>query len=64
MSKRLDRSGPNFVDAQNYKNVCPKVLGFRKILKCAKKILLNPRIFFLLLYIVQSEDAQIEILSK
>ena len=57
-SKRLNRSGPNFVwnlkwpqerfmDAQNYKNVCPKVfcflLNFENALKNIILLLIAPR---------------------
>ena len=45
------------MDAQSYRNVCPKVLIFEKKIENARKILLNPRTFYVLLYIVQKEDA-------
>ena len=49
------------MDAQNYRNVCPKVLIFEKKIENARKILLNPRTFFVLFYNVQKEDAKIKI---
>ena len=51
------------MDAQNYKNLCPKVFDFYRILKmqCAKKILLNLELFFdIVLYCTKRRCSQIE----
>ena len=52
------------MDAQNYTNLCQKVFDFCPILKSREKILLYPRTFFLLLYVVQRENANKESHNK
>jgi len=49
------------METQNYKNLCPKVFAFRKILKMCEKILLNMRTFFVfVLYCTKRKSSQIE----
>ena len=43
------------MDAKNYKILSPKKYDIRKILKIHEKLLLNPRTYFLLFYIVQGK---------
>ena len=46
------------MDAQNYKNVCPKFLIFVKFWKCAKKnIMESANLFVVIVYIVHKQDA-------
>jgi len=45
------------MNAQNYKNVCPKDFDFCGILKMREKIIENSRRFFILFCAVQKEDA-------
>ena len=71
-SKRLNRSGPNFVwdlmwpqgrfmNDQNFKNLCWKGFSFCKILKMHEKILWNPQtIFSKFLYCTKRRCTQIK----
>ena len=70
MSKRLNRSGPNFMqdfagpqgrfmDAPNYKKLYPKAFDFCEILKCAKKYLKVREIFFVsIVFCTKKEDTR------
>ena len=74
MSKRLNRTGPNivwditgpqgrFMDAQNYKNLCPKVFDFVKILKMRKTDIIYFFNLLIILYCTKRRCVQLEVES-